>query len=549
MMKNSVWRNPSLKSVLKPYRGRVLLLCLLTVTLSALQVGMALLFRFVIDAALNDGKGLTFWGGLLVGDMVAIAAIYALLIWCNGATEDRLRAEMRSGILRAAVYSRDENLLDRHSGELVNRALEDVNTLCDGVITALPVLIGQLTQLVAAFAAVWLISRSVAVVLLIAAAVVVGGMAIFRPILKKHHRLVRESDERLMAVMQENLQQLELIQGLEIQEQSLKRFRDRNRKNLRVRFRRRLLTVGSNGVVNMVSQLSAGILLLWGAARVAGEQLSYGSLTAMLQLLAQFRAPVLGISGIWSRFAAVEVAGERLAELLQPVKPAEKRTVRQVRAVVFEHVTFAYPGDEIPVLQGFDFKFPLEGWNCLTGISGKGKTTIFKLILGLYTPQSGRIYLETEEGEIPCGEETRHLFAYVPQDYALFSGTILENFRFVAPELTEDTLREVLDTAQANFVWELADREQTQVRENNAGLSKGQLQRLAIARAVLMNRPVFLLDECTSALDAQTEEAVLRSLRQLGKQAILVTHRPEAVQALQNVRFISMDNEISGNRI
>ena len=304
---------------------------------------------------------------------------------------------------------------------------------------------------------------------------------------------------------------------------------------------RRLVSVGSNSVINTASYLSMGILLLWGAIRVADQAISYGSLTAMLQRLGQFRAPVLGISGTWSRLAAIEVAGERLAELLKPTQPAQKQPVSSVKAVVFENVTFTYPGDEIPVLERFDFRFPLEGWTCLTGISGKGKTTIFKLILGLYAPQNGRIYLETPEGEIPCNESTRHLFAYVPQDYALFSGTVLENFQLIDSQITETRLRQILETAQADFVWELADREQTQVRENNAGLSKGQLQRLAIARAVLMDRPIFLLDECTSALDAQTEEAVLRCLRQLGKQAILVTHRPEAVQALDNIRFVSME--------
>ena len=530
-----------MRRLLRPYWGRILLLCLLTVLLSVLQVGMALLFRSVIDAALDGGESLPLWGGILVADMLAIAGVYALLSWYNGTTEDRLMATVRTKILHSAVYSRDERLMERHSGELLNRAMEDVYTLCDGTVTALPVLVGQLTRLVAAFAAVWLISAPVALVLLVAAIVVITATAILRPMLKKRHRLVRESDERLMATMQEDLQQVELIQGMNAQEQILKRFQAGTRKNLRVRSQRRLVSVGSGSLINTASQLSVGVLLLWGAARVAGEVLSYGSLTAMLQLLAQFRSPVLGLSGIWSRFAAIEVAGERLAELLQPAEPPKKQQVSNVQEIVFEKVTFAYPGDEIPVLENFDFRFPLDGWTCLTGISGKGKTTIFKLILGLYTPQSGRIYLQTDEGEISCNEDTRHLFAYVPQDYALFSGTVLENFQLIDPDITQETLKKVLSVAQADFVWELPDREQTQVRENNAGLSKGQLQRLAIARAALMDRPVFLLDECTSALDAQTEQALLCSLHDLGKQAILVTHRAEALQNLENIQFVSME--------
>ena len=540
-MKYKILSDPALRKLLKPYWGRIWLLCLLMVLLSVLQVAMALLFRFVIDAALDGGKNLALWAALLLADLLAVVGVYAWLSWLNGATEDHLQSAIRKDILRTAAYSRDEKLLDHHSGELLNRAMEDVSTLCDGVITALPSLLGQLARIVVAFVAIWLVSRPVALLLLVAAVVVVGGMAILRPLLKKQHRQVRESDEKLMSAMQEDLQQLELIQGLQVQEQTLERFEKTTDRNLFVRFRRRLTSVGANAVINLGSQLSVVALLLWGAVHVAAGELSYGSLTAMLQLLGQFRAPVLGLSGTWSRFAAVEVAAERLTELLQPTRPAQKQPVEAVEEIVFENVTFTYPGDEIPVLENYSFRFPVGGWTCLTGVSGKGKTTIFKLILGLYAPQAGRVYLKTSAGEVPCGEGTRHLFAYVPQDYALFSGTVLENLQLVEPDITPERLREVLQLAQADFVWELADREQAQVRENNAGLSKGQLQRLAIARAVLMDRPVFLLDECTSALDAQTEDALLHSLRQLNKQAILVTHRPDAVQSLDNIQFVSME--------
>ena len=151
------------------------------------------------------------------------------------------------------------------------------------------------------------------------------------------------------------------------------------------------------------------------------------------------------------------------------------------------------------------------------------------------------MYLETDKGEIPCGEATRHLFAYVPQDYALFSGTVLENLLLVAPDADEDTRRKALELVQADFVYGMSEEENTTLGENNTGLSKGQIQRLAIARAILMDRPVFLLDECTSALDAETENIVLQNLRSLNKGAILVTHRPEALEQIEGVIAVSME--------
>lgn len=517
-------------------------LSLLTVLLSLLQVAMALLSRFVIDAALGEREDFLLWGVILAADMLALVAVHGLLNWCSGSAMDKMSASLRQDILRTAMFSRDDALLGQHSGALLNRGMEDVQTVCDGAVNVLPALIGQVTRLVATFAAIVLISPSVAGILLAAAAVVGTFAACLRPVIQKRHRAVRETDEKVMATMQEDLQQMELIQSLDAQEQVLKRFDRRVAANLLARFKRRIWSVSSNALINAASQIGSGILLLWGAWQVTVGALSYGSLTAMLQLLALFRSPVLGLSGLWSRFASIEVAADRLWELLSPVEPTTKaEELPVVTEIVLENVTFVYPGDEMPVLENFDLRLPLGGWSCLTGFSGRGKTTIFKLILGLYKPQSGRIYLQTDRGEIPCTEAVRHLFAYVPQDYALLSGTILENLQLVAPDLDEARLRQVLSAAQADFVWELTDREQTQVRENNAGLSKGQLQRLAIARAMLMERPVFLLDECTSALDAHTEDAVLQELHKTGKQAILVTHRPEAVESLENVCFVAME--------
>lgn len=524
------------------YRWRILLLSVLTIIQSLLQVMMAMLSRFVIDAALDSGRNLLFWGIVLAADMLALVAVHTVLGWYTGKTSDTMSAKLRRDMMRTAVFSRDEVLLDHHSGELLSRGMEDVYTVCDGAVSVLPNLLGQIARLVAAFAAVLAISPSVAGVLLAAAAVIGGGSAALRPVIRARQRHVRTTDEKVMATMQEDLQQLELVQSLDAQEQVLLRFDKTLKNSLRARFKRRLWVVGSNTAINAVSQIGSGALLLWGASQVAAKALSYGSLTAMLQLLSQFRTPVLGLSGLFTRFASIEVAAERLWELLKPTAPVKKLPkMPNVQAVVFENVEFAYPGEEAPVLQDFNFRFPLDGWTCLTGISGKGKTTMFKLILGLYSPQKGRIYLQTDDGEIPCTEAVRQLFAYVPQDYALFSGTVLENLLLVAPDADESRLRSALSVAQADFVWELTDKLQTQVRENNAGLSKGQLQRLAIARAVLMQRPIFLLDECTSALDAGTEDAVLQGLHSIAKQAIVVTHRPEALQALENIIPVSME--------
>lgn len=527
--------------ILRPYWSGVFLLSALSLMISLLQVGVAVLSRYVLDAALGGTGNFAFWTCTLVADILLLVTVIALHSWYTGSISDRLIAKQRQEILRTAVHSRDEKLLDYHSGALLSRAMEDVHTVCDGAVTAFPMMVGYITRLIAAFVSIVTISPGVALVMLTGGTIVALFTACLRPITRRRQRAVRDTDEQVMATMQEDLQQLELVQSIDAQEQVLLRFARRIAQNLKARFRRRAWGVSVSTVVSAASHFGTGGMLLWGAVRIADGTLTYGSLTAMLELFSLFRMPVLGLTGLWSRFAAMEVSAERLAALVATPKKPDVVEVSDVSAIVFENVTFAYPGEEMPVLENFSFHFPVEGWTCLTGVSGKGKTTVFKLILGLYTPQSGRIYLQTENGEIPCSEATRHLFAYVPQDYALLSGTILENMQLVAPDVDAEQLHRVFAAAQADFVWELTEREQTQVRENNAGLSKGQLQRLAIARAILMDRKVLLLDECTSALDAGTEDALLRELYALGKQAILVTHRPEALQDLPNIDKISME--------
>ena len=529
-------------SLMRPYRGKVLWLCCLAGLTSLVQVSFAVVTSKVVDAALAaDGK-LLFWSCALAMNLLVMILLHILQNWGTGSITDHSVAKLRGTLLETVTYSEEIQLHAYHSGTMLSRGMEDVRTVCDGVVSAVPAIVGQITRLAASFAAVLVLYRPIAGVIALAALSIAGVVAWLRPILKKEYARMRQSEEQVVSGMQESLQQLELIRSLGAEKQILRRFGIRLKHSLAVKKHRRYWTVSYTSFMTLVSQLGTGALLLWGASQVASGMLSYGALTAMLQLMSLLRGPIVGLSGLWTRLTAAEVAGDRLAEMLRYTESApEPVDVKEVQAVVFENVTFAYPGDETPVVRNFTAEFPLDRWACITGVSGKGKTTLFKLMLGLYTPQQGQVWLQTERGRIPCGKATRHLFAYVPQDYALLSGTIEDNLLLVAPDAAEKVRSDALSIAQADFVWGLSAGEQTPVRENNAGLSKGQLQRLAVARAILMDRPILLLDECTSALDAQTEEALLAALYAMGKKAILVTHRPEAVKPFPQVKMVPME--------
>lgn len=542
MKKNGKQKNNYVGRFVYPYRWQIIGITFLSIAQSALQVLLAIAIKFVIDAALYGGN-LFLWGGLLVINLVAIVAFYTAEQWCAGSCVDNFTAKLRRELMNAAIYSRDAKLQSYHSGELLSRGMEDVSTVSTGVMNALPLLAGQVTRLVGSFVAVVWLQPSVSLILVLMAAAMVGAGALLRPMAKRRQREVRVAEEAVLSNMQESFQQLELIQSLQAQEQINKRFDLRQQANLKARLRSRRWGVGGSGAVAGASYLGTGAVLLWGASQLIAKTITYGDMTSILELLSLFRGPVLGISGQWNRLMAVEVACERLLDMLDDGKVQQEPKMKEITplAVVFENVTFSYPGEEQCVLERFNAEFPLNGWACLTGISGRGKSTLFKLILGLYAPQEGRVYLKTQEGDIPCSEKTRYLFAYVPQDYAMLSGTVLENLQLVAPQAQEQERRDAIHLAQADFIWDTTLGEKTYMGENNTGLSKGQIQRLAIARAILMDRKIFLLDECTSALDEQTEYAVIHNLQKLNKSAILVTHRPQVVETVENVKFIPMD--------
>lgn len=539
-MKEKKFRLPT-GWVYKPYRGRVWLLNILSALLALNQVAVAVVIQYVIDSAIA-GKNFTFWAWSLAAVLLLWVLLQMASSWLAGSTTDNCTASLRRDLLSAAARCEEGGLQSYHSGELMNRGMEDVKTLCDGMVSVLPAVVGHITRLIGAIAVIFALYSGLIPILIVAGVLMGGASACLRPIMRRQHNYVRQTEDGVLSNLQENLQQLELIQSLQLKDTVLRRFQKRQKTNLRAKRNRRFWQVGIHSVISLVSQISTGVLLIWGAAQVAGGGMSYGTLIAMTQLLAIFRSPIVGLSGTISQFAAVEVAYIRLQELLNlgENKALTGLPSVKVESVVFENVTFCYPDEEVPVVENYSAQLPISSWCCLTGASGRGKSTLFRLMLGIYQPQTGRVYLKTDKGEMVCSESTRSLFAYVPQDYALFSGTIRENLMLVKPNATEEELYRAIRVAGAEYVDTLTDKLDTLMYEHNSGLSKGQIQRLAIARAVLMNRPILLLDECTSALDKETETQVLTRLKSLNTQAIVVTHRPKVLKEFSDVTFVNL---------
>jgi len=361
--------------------------------------------------------------------------------------------------------------------------------------------------------------------------------------MKALHKDCQEKDGQARSFMQEGFANWMVIQSF----QGADTVRDRLGGLLSRHFAANLRRVRwSNLAHSAIYLLFSGsyyIALLWGAVRLAAGAITYGTLTAFLQIVSQIRTPFMNMSGLLPQYYNMLASAERLIELEQlPDEPrrqppyAAAQLYDRLQALEAESIHFAYEAEH-PILTGASLTLRKGEFMALAGFSGIGKSTLFKLLLGFYLPDSGRLTARLTDGDLSLGGDTRCLFAYVPQQNMLLSGTIRTNITFCCEETTEEAIWAAAEAADvADAIRGLPQGLDTVLGERGAGLSEGQIQRLAIARAVLSGAPILLLDEATSSLDEATEERVLQRLRALpGRTCLCISHRPAALQLCDRV--------------
>ena len=521
--------NSELKRTLAPCRRAGIGLAALTGLRAVLFVALALASRGVLNSA-PGARSFTLWCAALIALSVLIPLLSAGISAWSGHVTDKSASALQRELLLLLQTKDCESVNRYHSGHLYSRLTGDCRTVCERYTSLFPGLAGKAMQLCTAFAALAALKPLLAAALAACGALVALAGLAFRRLLKKRHMAERQASERLTAKLQETLEHQELVRSVAEPGESARRFTSCQSVWLHARTALRKLSIGGWTGFSLLVYVGSGTVILWGALSIRSGSLSIGDLTAILQLIALFRTPVTGLTGIQSQLAAVDAAQERLLELCAlPDEPAGEELPADAvpQALVFCDVTFSYEAEERAVLQNFSVRVPLDRWTCLTGASGRGKSTLYRLTLATYRPQSGEVILETNRGEFPCSATTRRLFGFVPQTPTLFSGTLRENLLLAKPDAAEDELRGALQAAACDFVSALPQGLDTPLGENGQGLSAGQRQRVAIARALLSGAKVLLLDEITSALDRDTEAVVLKNLKETIPAALAATHRPE----------------------
>lgn len=502
-----------------------------------LGVAFALGTRQVIDSAVG-GDPDAFLGACLLQSGIIAGLILCQLLYRH--LHEMLMAQLdrqwKRSTLRDLLHSEYAAVSRFHSGELLNRMNNDVRILNQGLLDALPNVAALMTRLVAAMAVLASMEPWFTLVICGAGGIVILATGLLRRRLKILHKAVSEREGRVLSFLQETLEKLMMVQAMDAGAEMERRSEGLLADRYSAQRRRKNMSLMTNTCVNLLSQGASFAALLWCGTKLLRGQLSFGSLTAVTQLVSQIQAPVMNLSAVIPQYIAMSAAAERLKELsdLEPEPPAlgadGEDLYRRMTAIRAEGLCFSYDRDVL--LEQVSLELPKGSFAVVTGSSGIGKSTLLKLLMGFCRPGSGRLYLQLEGEQVDVGRAVRHLFAYVPQGNLLLSGTLRENLTLAKPDATQVQLRQALYvSAMDEYLPQLPDGLETMLGENGAGLSEGQAQRLAIARAVLGGAPILLLDECTSALDADTEQKVLERLRALpDRTCIAVTHRPAAIR-------------------
>lgn len=533
-----------IKWLWKSWKGNRLQACI-NASLGMIGVAISLsqvwAVKNAIDIASNIKEGSVISAVLIMAGLIlASAGLSIASTWVSAILGVKAQNRMQQRMLATILHAEWKGKGQMHSGDMINRLESDVNQAVTFLTVTIPSTLSTLTMFISAFWYLFTMDNRVALLILIVFPAFVVGSKFYMRKMRKLNRDVRDSDSEIQSVLQDSVQNRTLIKTQEKEEAMVDKLKKSHKELRRKVVERTKFSVGVNLV--MTAGFSGTYLIAFcGSALLMQQgQLTFGDMTAFLQLVSKVQGPAMSLASLIPAFVHVLTAVERLRKL-EEGNMEEQGNARKLEGAVgikVDNVSFAYDDDEKHrnVLENLTFDFKPATCNVILGETGSGKTTLLRMILALIKPNEGKVSIYNNV----CEEELMHLhrtnIVYVPQGNTLMNGTIRENLLLGKIDATDEEMAEALEMACADFVSELDEGLETKVSENGIGLSEGQAQRIAIARALLRDGSLMVFDESTSALDIATEEKLLHNiLAKQDKTVIFVTHRTSVCQYSDNI--------------
>uniref|UniRef100_UPI004056AAFF ABC transporter ATP-binding protein n=1 Tax=Agathobacter sp. TaxID=2021311 RepID=UPI004056AAFF len=556
----------------------------------------ALFLRDIINRAIAGEERQFFYAVVLFVFLVCVQlGLRALVRFLEEYSRSTLENRLKKRLFSTLMEKEYTNVCAVHSGEWMNRLTSDTVVVANGLTEILPNFVGMAVKLMGAVAMIIMLEPHFLYLIIPGGMILMVFSYAFRKVLKKLHKNVQEQDGILRMYMQESLSAMLVVRSYGVEQAVTESVAEQMKLHKSVRMKK-------NGFSN-ICNIGFGTVMrgayVFGACfcgyGILKGSMSYGTFMAVLQLIGQIQSPFANISGFLPKFYSMMASCERLmeAEYYKSFDTKNEKSAsevitlyrEQMKGIVLQDVSFSYydmnacnNNADLQVLSNVNLTIQKGDCVAIMGSSGCGKSTFLKLLMGIYEPQKGSIHVivgshsanlkekyDTSVNGVSLQEESSHneflqdkfpqnnisirtcrrLFAYVPQGNCLMSGTIREVVAFHKKEITSDmTVEKALQLACANFVWELPNGVDTMLGEHGAGLSEGQMQRIAIARALYMEAPILILDEATSALDEMTEKKIIETLKQLTDKTILIATHRKAALAICNKQIVFQDGTI-----
>ena len=517
------------------FRNQIIAVCLLALVGTVMSLGSSVASKYLIDAVTGQSRRAILGAAVLMAVMTMGAiGLQALSSRVGASVHVKVKNEMQYMTYGRILRAGWEALEPYRSGDLLNRLNSDVNVVSDGIISLVP---GALSTLVRFGGAFIIMLYFDPVMACIALAGVPVTLLMSRQLMKRmrqHNLQMKELSGEVMSFQEDSFRNLTSIKAFSITEQFVDEMGKLQGTYADAYLSFNGFKIGMSSALALVSALVSGCCFGWGVYQLWTGAITFGSLTMFLQLASTLRAAFSSLVGLVQQTVGLTTSAGRIMAVedlpAENGDAPEELTRERDLAIRLQDVSFEYQNGEV-VLDTFDFSVEPGDLVAITGPSGEGKTTLLRLLLGLVAPGSGRAWLEGNMGTYPLNAGSRCVFAYVPQGNSVFAGTVVENLRLVRPDATDRELERALEAACAlEFVKQFPDGLDHHLGAGGRGISEGQAQRLAIARALLRRAPILLLDEATSALDVVTEQKILANLKDWVRTCILVTHRPASAE-------------------
>lgn len=550
------------------YRGR-LVVCLL---LGLLHIVLGLTFIYVskgiVDIATGRLEGDMWQYVFVLAAMLLLRlGVFSLRYWLMGRVQQQFTNTLRSRFFQEVMYSPWRGREDKASGDVMSRLGEDLRVVVECVVSDLPSVVIAFFQLIAAAVFLFTMQPGLMLTLFFIMPGAILLSKLYYKVMRDLTHRVRKEEADIQSHLQESVLNRPLLLSLRcipIMSDKLTQLHDQLYSTYTQRLK---FSIKTHVFVQAGFSIGYYTAFVWGAHGIMTGAVTYGMMTAFLQLVGQVQSPILNLSSLFPAIVRATTAAERMREIIpaeantskpqapQTTLPGSARVELAERpqdltsALSLHHVTFRYPDGDRDILHDFSHTFQPGSSTAIIGHTGSGKSTLIRLLLGLLQPSEGSITIGDSPlpsiNRIPLADDASaqtdaHPIAYVPQGNSLMRGTIRFNLQLGRPEATEDEMRDALTRACALFVYDLPLGLDSPCGEKGSGLSEGQAQRIAIARALLQPGHILILDEASSALDPTTERQILEDLQQqsLGKTLIWVTHHPVVKDYMDDVLVI-----------